>query len=357
MAIRKVSNRLARISAYSHVEDHLREKTVYGGILSLVGGLIALWLVVSEAVRCLSYGVREDMSVDLSREETMHIRFNVTFPALPCRSLRVTTGDLSGNFETEGLLKSAHDGEVHKWRLDPNGKRLERQEYLAPRGSDNPFVLYLDYEDMNEMRNEIVGHYGCNIHGWMDVKRIGGNLAFLVRQEAILASQDDIGTMEALLSRHMHHGLEKDHPHAVLLNASHIIHMLRFGPSYSGQIRPLENTRRIDRKATGIDKYFVKVVPVTHKSFWGRETHSEDYSVTEYYQSITLGQNALPGFIVMYDLWPIRVTKSVSRLGLLHFMVRACAVGGGIWTVTNITNRLVHSTLKSLGPNKRKHKL
>ena len=33
-----------------------------------------------------------------------------------------------------------------------------------------------------------------------------------------------------------------------------------FGPAYPGQQHTLEGVRRIDRKANGIDKYFIKVV-------------------------------------------------------------------------------------------------
>lgn len=49
-------------------------------------------------------------------------------------------------------------------------------------------------------------------------------------------------------------------PDAHKLNVSHEIHGFHFGPPYPGQTNPLEGIRRIDRKANGIDKYFVKVV-------------------------------------------------------------------------------------------------
>lgn len=256
-------------------------------------------------------------------------------------------GDSSGNFETESILKKAHDGEVHKWSLDENGRHVERQEFVNRRGSDNPFQVMLDYDDLKSMRDEIIAHRGCNIYGWMDVKRVSGNLALMVRQEAILAAEDDVGTMEALISRHMRHmgGFPVDRKAPLLLNASHIVHILRFGSSYKGQLRPLEDGKRIDRKATGLDKYFIKVVPVTTVSYWGRQSHSHDYSVTEYYESISDGSATLPGVLFMYDLWPIRITKTTSRLGILHLLVRLSAILGGLWTVTGLTNRILHSCM------------
>lgn len=318
--------------------------------VSIVAGIMAVLLVISETSRCISLHLVEEMSVDASREETMHIRFNITFPALPCRAIRVTMGDSSGNFETESILKQVHDGEIHKWRLDEHGRRMERQEFENVRGSDNPYQILLDYKDLKSIRDEIIGHQGCNIYGWMDVKRVSGNIALMVRQEAILAAEDDVGTMEALIARYMRHmgGLPVERKAPLLLNASHIINMFHFGTSYKGQIRPLEDGNRVDRQATGLDKYFIKVVPVTIVSYWGRQMHSHDYSVTEYYESIPDGSPTLPGTLFMYDLWPIRVTKTTSRLGLLHLLVRLCAIIGGLWTVTGLANRIIHLCLKRL---------
>jgi len=73
--------------------------------VSLCGALVALVLVVSETYRCLRYTVQQEMVVDMSRESSLHIDFNITFPALPCRTLRMTLGDSSGNFETESIME------------------------------------------------------------------------------------------------------------------------------------------------------------------------------------------------------------------------------------------------------------
>ena len=283
MAVRRrTSNRLSKLSAFSHAESHLLEKTVYGGIISLAFIIFAVFLVVSEASRCLSLTLVETMDVDLSREETMPVRFNITFPHLPCRTIRVTMGDASGDFETETVLKTLHMGEIHKWRLDEHGNRMDRQEYHTHRGEDNPFQITLDYDDVKSTREEIIAHYGCEVTGWANIKRLAGNFAFLVRQEAILAAEEDVTTVEALINRHMRHmgGAPIEGAAAHLLNASHIIHTFRFGQAYRDQNRPLEGTAQIDRKATGLDKYFIKVVPVTFSSYFGRKVHSHDYSVT-----------------------------------------------------------------------------
>jgi hypothetical protein len=86
----------------------------------------------------------------------------------------------------------------------------------------------------------------------------------------------------------------------------------------------------------------------TQVSYFGRKVHSHDYSITEYYEDIEGKTNTLPGVILMYEPWPIRVTKAVSRLGVLHLLVRLCAVVGGLWTVCGILNRSVHGVVVKL---------
>lgn len=68
---------------------------------------MALSLVVSETSRCLGGQLVQEMEVDTSRDEKMHIEFNITFPSLPCRAFRVDYGDKSGNFETESIMERA----------------------------------------------------------------------------------------------------------------------------------------------------------------------------------------------------------------------------------------------------------
>jgi hypothetical protein len=278
----------------------------------------------------------------------MHFEYDITFPALPCHAIRMDSGDVGGRFETESMHKSVHDGEIHKWRLDHNGRRIERVEYIPPQGRDNPFVMMLDAEDMNEVRDAVMRHEGCNIHGWLEVQRVAGNVHFAVRPEAIMAVSESEEALQALFDRHIDlHGSANDEWHAMQLNASHVITKLRFGPQpYPGQIQPLEGAKRIDRKATGVDKYFIKVVPTEWRkgsTTWGRKPiETYQYSVTEYYSPIPEGARMMPGVFFLYDTWPIQVNINSMRLGVLHLITRTAAVVGGVWAVTKSVDILVH---------------
>lgn len=346
----KFSARLARVSAYAHTEDHLRVKTSLGGLITLLGAALAMVLFASEARRCLATRRVQDMVVDTELRPRMRIEFDLTFPALPCHALRLDTGDVGGRFETESMHRLVHDGEVHKWRLDSSGRRIERHEYIPPRGRDNPFVLTLDADDIAEVRDAVVAGEGCSVFGWLLVQRVAGNVHFAVRPEAILAVSESQEALEALFDRHLDvHGGAEDVWHAQQLNASHTIRTLRFGQvAYPGQVQPLEGVARVDRKATGIDKYFIKVVPTVYRTLWGWATHTYSYSVTEYWSPLPEGSRAMPGVYLLYDTSPIAVHLTESRAGLLHLLVRGCAVSGGVWAVTGVVNRGVHRGLGAL---------
>lgn len=60
------------------------------------------WLVVM--AQCLTL---LQMKVDTRRDEMLHIRFNISFPALPCNALVLDTGDSSGQYRSEYGLSFA----------------------------------------------------------------------------------------------------------------------------------------------------------------------------------------------------------------------------------------------------------
>ena len=47
------------------------------------------------------------LGVDLSRRETLHINFDISFLALPCEALLMDVGDAAGKFQTESAMATA----------------------------------------------------------------------------------------------------------------------------------------------------------------------------------------------------------------------------------------------------------
>lgn len=95
-------------------------------------------------------------------------------------------------------------------------------------------------------------------------------------------------------------------------------------------------------------------------SRWGVLMETNQYSVSEY----TLGLAGQPGvahsndttstvsepFVdFSYDLSPIMMTVAQSPQAMLHFIVRLCAVVGGVLSITRMTDKLVHAALVATG--------
>lgn len=55
---------------------------------------------------------------------------------------------------------------------------------------------------------------------------------------------------------------------------------------------------------------------------------------TEYYTKVSKGWGQMPAVFIIYDMFSLAVAVTDSRRSLLHFLVRVCAVLGGVFAVT-----------------------
>ncbi|GAB4814029.1 hypothetical protein N2152v2_001075 [Parachlorella kessleri] len=316
--------------------------------VTLAGVVLALVLLIAEVKNTMTTRIVQELKVDTSRNERLHITFNISFPALPCEALAMDIQDVSGRFQTDTSITHAKNGEVHKFQLSAEGRRLHIKEYTPPNfRSSNPFSIMLDQTDMDNMRAAMKRHEGCLIYGWVEVPRVAGNLHFTVRPEALYLSMNMEDIIDALTGRHRQlHG--EVHADSSLLNASHVINSFNFGPPFPSQRNPLEGMRRIDRKATGIDKYFVKVVATDYHSLFGWKLRTHQYSMTEYYHRLQEFESSPPAVFFLYDMSPILVVIKETRPGLLRLLVRLCAVVGGVFAVTRLLDKLIHALVTSL---------
>eukprot|EP00775_Hariotina_reticulata_P002169 gene2169-2488_t len=145
---------------------------------------------------------------------------------------------------------------------------------------------------------------------------------------------------------------------------SHIIHKVAFGPEYPGQVNPLDGFKRILQpgESPKAFKYFLKIVPTDYRSRMGLVLETNQYSVSEYAVPL-MTADSQPGtgdshvtstirdaFIdFTYDLSPIIMSINQSPASLLHFVVRLCAVVGGVLSVTRMADKLVHAFLVATG--------
>ncbi|KAK9833853.1 hypothetical protein WJX74_007907 [Apatococcus lobatus] len=340
--------RISKLSAYARAESHLVQRTGYGGFVTVCGCLLALVLFWSELHSFFGPAkLRTELGVDLSREETLRMTFDVTFPSLPCAVLSLDVQDVSG--ESAGDSSLALNGEIHKYRLTPQGKRIGLSEYIPPKRDIRfgSFVLARPMEEVNNMNQEMDAHEGCHVLGWLDVRRVAGNFHFTIHsQNFMMLKKTQQSIQEAIEHRafDMNTNSLQISADTTGINVSHHIHSISFGSSFPGMVNPLSGYHRIVTEESGTFKYFLKVVPSKYKRVVGRDLNTNQYSVTEYFSPVHKGQQMMPAVWFMYDMSPILVTVREARFSFGHLLVRLCAVIGGVFAVTGMTDRAVHKS-------------
>lgn len=104
----------------------------------------------------------------------------------------------------------------------------------------------------------------------------------------------------------------------------------------------------------------VQIVPTEYMSRWGVLMETNQYSVSEYTLGLAGQRGVAPSndttstvsdpFVdFSYDLSPIMMTVAQSPQAMLHFIVRLCAVVGGVLSITRMTDKLVHAALVATG--------
>lgn len=375
----KVFAKLRNLDAYPKVNEDFYNRTLSGGVITIVSSFVILLLFFSELRLYLHTVTETKLLVDTSRGGTLHINFDVTFPAVQCSLLGVDAMDISG----EQHFDIRHD--IFKQRLDSHGNvidkknlekigapkiekplqrhggRLEKDEAYCGScfgaettddqccntceevrnaysqrgwGMTNPDLIdQCKREGYVQQIKDEEGE-GCNIHGSLDVNKVAGNIHFATGQSF---HQSNMFLTELL-------GLEKD-----MSNITHKINKLAFGDQYPGLVNPLDGVQWVQQKPNGIYQYFLKVVPTMYTSPRGRTIQSNQFSVTEHYKSLELGRpHAPPGVYFFYDISPIKVTFKEERTPFLHFITYLCAIIGGTFTVAGIVDSFVYHGQKAL---------
>ncbi|KIY93713.1 hypothetical protein MNEG_14248 [Monoraphidium neglectum] len=194
------------------------------------------------------------MEVDLRRHHDLNINLDITFHTVPCAALSVDIIDASGTADSD--VNNARGAHLHKVRLSAAGAPLARtSEYQTPQSQrmtteGGSSVVNVDLgaavQHMGEMEQEMGAHEGCRLRGDVTVRRVAGRLHFAVHQQSFA------DMLPQLLTGHV---LPR------LRNMSHTIHKVQFGPSFPGQVNPLDGAVRMEPATSGghAYKYYIKV--------------------------------------------------------------------------------------------------
>lgn len=104
---------LRKLDAFPKVTSDFATTSASGGAITLAAACVMLLLFLNEAKNFFAPEPRHQLSVDTTRDPRLDVRFDLTFPRLPCAWLTLDVMDASGEMH---LDVESHD--VHKERLE-----------------------------------------------------------------------------------------------------------------------------------------------------------------------------------------------------------------------------------------------
>ncbi|KAL5562908.1 hypothetical protein UlMin_032655 [Ulmus minor] len=375
-----ILHRLRNLDAYPKINEDFYSRTFSGGLITLVSSIVMFFLFLSEFRLFLHTVTETKLAVDTSRGETLHINFDVTFPAIPCSLLSIDAIDVSGeqHFDIKhdivkkridghgNLIEAKKDGigapKIEK-PLQKHGGRLEHGETycgscFGAEASDDDCcnsceevreayrkkgwaVTNVDLIDQCKREGFIQrvkdeDGEGCNIEGSLEVSKVAGSFHFAPGKSFHHAN---IFLTDLL-------ALQQES-----YNISHKINKLAFGDYFPGAVNPLDGVKWLQQETphgSGAYQYFLKVVPTVYTNLRGRKVYSNQYSVTEHFKSSEAGRISLPGVFFYYDFSPIKVTFKEEHVPFLHFLTHVSAIIGGIFTVAGIIDSFVYHGQKAM---------
>jgi len=377
VAMAEILHKLRKLDAYPKVNEDFYSRTFSGGVITLVSFSFMFFLFFSELRLYLHTVSETKLVVDTSRGGTLHIAFDVTFPAVPCSLLSIDAMDISGEQHLDirhDIVKKridAHDNVIETRQdgigapkiekpLQKHGGRLEHNEaycgscFGAETSDDDCCnsceevreayrkkgwaITNMDLIDqckregyIEKIKNE--EGEGCNIHGSIEVNKVAGKFDFALGksfQHSVVQGHDLLGFQQGSY------------------NISHRINKLAFGDYFPGLVNPLDGVQWVHETPNGMHQYFIKVVPTIYTDIRGRTIQSNQYSVTEHFRSSESGHffQSLPGIFFFYDISPVKVTFKEEHVPFLHFLTNISAIIGGIFTVAGIIDSFIYHSQK-----------
>eukprot|EP00051_Salpingoeca_urceolata_P015928 m.208712 g.208712 ORF g.208712 m.208712 type:complete len:384 (+) comp18540_c0_seq2:201-1352(+) len=360
--------RLRRFDAYPKTMEDFRVKTFSGAAVTVVAGVLMVWLFLAELSYYMTVEVQPELFVDTSRNQRMRINLDVDFPYMPCSYLSIDVMDVSGEQQmdvhhnlfkqrldkfgnpveekTKEELARAKPGTNATLNLDPNrcescygaetpelkccNSCADVQEAYRKKGwalSSTKNIEQCDREGVTDAL-EAQKDEGCSMHGYLMVNKVAGNFHFAPGRS---------------FSQHNIHVHDLQSLGGRKFNITHRFKHLSFGDEYPGLVNPLDNHEEV-ADGQSMYQYFVKVVPTRYRKLYGNLVETNQYSVTRHVRGVdaSKGEHGLPGVFVMIEISPIVVHLTEQQRSFMHFLTSVCAIIGGIFTVAGMIDGAIY---------------
>ncbi|KAJ3020500.1 hypothetical protein HKX48_000704 [Thoreauomyces humboldtii] len=302
--------RITPLDAFPKVQKNIQHATGSGGVLTVFVGLLLAYLAASEFAQYRTVNQEYEFLVDQTRslDHALQINLDVTI-AMPCRDLRADVLDVGG-----ASLPVSRDLKSQAVLFNVKGtKRLG--DTVKEKINVHKLVNQAGRNSREKDADALPDNHACRIAGVVNVNKVSGMLHFTA----------------------LGHGYAGGgHAPHNEMNFTHRVDKLQFGQYYPGLRNPLDRTLEVSKTSMDMFQYFVAIVPTiyidTNRAFGQKVVLTSQYAVTDYQRSIDeRSQGGVPGVFIKYEIEPISVRITESRMGFLGFLTRFCGILGGIF--------------------------
>ncbi|WFD07783.1 hypothetical protein MVES1_003154 [Malassezia vespertilionis] len=270
----------------------------------------------------------------------MQINLDMTV-AVPCRDVTVDLRDVTGesvHYMPANIAKDSTEFLAQKERADTyvlllshtsRRKKMRLAQFVRKPNTRHPIDRISKRVSKYGANDPATGFAptnplvpdgeACRVYGTLLVRRVTGNLHITV------------------VNKQMWSGM----PGGTWSNTSHAIHELSFGVLYPDMAEPLDSMVTVAPEVGAVFQYFISVVPTRYLRNGKTEVQTQQYSATKFLRD-PYGPPAVPGIYFRYDLEGLEMTVHKSYRSLVSFLVRLCAVLGGMWVFSSYGLRTMH---------------
>ncbi|KAJ2162694.1 hypothetical protein GGF46_000419 [Coemansia sp. RSA 552] len=316
---------LSRLDAFQKTDSSCQARTSSGGFLSVVMILTMLLMAGSEIRDYLRYQQTHLFGIDTDVQQPLQINFGITV-AMPCGLVRVDLLDVSGNRKNLGSKIStrvvSHSRAFEGLGSNGAGAGLAEMhvhDIIADAGRRRRRVPGPQAKDADSIGS--ISDAACYVEGSAMVNKVKGLFHITAYGHAYGG---------AYIPNRM-------------MNFTHYIDELSYGPLYPSLDNPLDGTLHIAQDHNAAFNYFVSVIPTTYIGADGRQLKTNQYAVNEYYKTLSAFsdlEGKPPGIFLEYSFEPIAVTVREHRGSVIAFVVRLCSAVSGLFVTAGIAHRL-----------------
>lgn len=320
-----------QLDAFPKVQQDYQKPTTRGGVFSAVALTIILFLVISELFYYRNVETTYEYSVDTDLYSKLKIVFDITVK-MPCEYLGADVIDAAGESKSssQGIKREKATFELTREQRDwLRHKQSLMQQYRGYRSLDDLPTLgsqmshdYMPKGNLGKSHQD-----SCRVFGHVDINKVAGN--FHITAGQAIPHPQGHAHLNAFVPSH-------------LLNFSHRIDRFAFGDMAPGIVNALDGTLHVTNDPHHMSQYYLKVVPTSFVSpFYTYRTNQ--YSVTEQNRSVNhmTGSHGLAGIFFKYDLNPLMVTITQKRRSFVMFLVRLCAIVGGVFATSGMISQFM----------------